>query len=329
MNMVSSHVDYLGIAKIGQPTDVLLMTTVVDVIGRDQERHRVRVFFDQGSQASFVSTNLVNQVSAQKLRDTHVTIQGFGTVSESRTVGVFQLDLIDRLGTHHRIAALQKSDMNLCIPPVPYPLVQRWRNRGVEISDPVGSKDDSQDIQILIGADYMNKFLLEKREIDGEVAWLSSFGWVLSGPSTVVRSNTDSHETVQVTFIQSQIETLWELEEPISDKKILPVFPLQKSDSRYEVGLLWKNESRPLDNKKQGTAQAIALRNKLVRDGTLRNYERVLVDEYLELGAIEREYSDQEGYYMPHHAVVRVIFNNKNQSSLQRISFQQRKRFIE
>ena len=30
--------------------------------------------------------------------------------------------------------------------------------------------------------------------------------------------------TVQVTFIQSQIETLWELEEPISDKKILPVF---------------------------------------------------------------------------------------------------------
>ena len=82
VNMVSSHVDHHGIAKIGQPTDVLLMTTVVDVIGRDQERHRVRVFFDQGSQASFVSTNLVNQVSAQKLRDTHVTIQGFGTVSE-------------------------------------------------------------------------------------------------------------------------------------------------------------------------------------------------------------------------------------------------------
>ena len=70
VNMVSSHVDHHGIAKIGQPTDVLLMTTVVDVIGHDQERHRVRVFFDQGSQASFVSTNLVNQVSAQKLRDT-------------------------------------------------------------------------------------------------------------------------------------------------------------------------------------------------------------------------------------------------------------------
>ena len=42
-------------------------------------------------------------------------------------------------------------------------------------------------------------------------------------------------------------------------------------DNRYEVGLLWKSESRPQaqDNKKQAVSQAIALRMRLVKENTL------------------------------------------------------------
>ena len=50
----------------------------------------------------------------------------------------------------------------------------------MELSDSVVGM--SKNIQILIGVDYINRFLIHKREEHGEVAWLSIFGWVLSGP---------------------------------------------------------------------------------------------------------------------------------------------------
>ena len=59
------------------------------------------------------------------------------------------------------------------------------------------------------------------------------------------------------------------MEEPIG-KKVIPAFPLKKDidDNRYEVGLLWKGESRPQDNKKQAVSQAIALRKRQVKENT-------------------------------------------------------------
>ena len=58
-------------------------------------------------------------------------------------------------------------------------------------------------------------------------------------------------------------------------------------------------------DRKQAISQAIALRKRLLRDGTLQEYKKVLIDEYFELGAIEEEHSTEQGYYMPHRAVVR------------------------
>ena len=261
VNMVSSQVDRTEGLR---PSEILLMTAVVDVLDSRQQRHKVRAFFDLGAQASFVSADLVEQVSPQKLRNAQVTIQGFGSSSESCSVGVFQLELIDCQGTHHKIAALQKTDLNLCIPPISSSVVARWQSRGVELSD--GVPGTSKNIQILIGADYINKFLIQKREEHGEVAWLSSFGWVLSGPSGG-SSPKESHDSVQVAYIHNRVETLWEVEEPVGrNKKCLPAFPLHKNNNRYEVGLLWKNEDRPQDNRKQAISQAIALRKRLLRD---------------------------------------------------------------
>ena len=150
------------------------MTAVVDVLDSRQQRHKVRAFFDLGAQASFVSADLVDRVSPQKLRNAQLTIQGFGSLSESCAVGVFQLELIDCQGTHHKIAALQKSDLNVCIPPVPSKVVACWQGRGVELSDPVAGM--SKNIQILIGADYINRFLIHKREDLGKLSGCLALG---------------------------------------------------------------------------------------------------------------------------------------------------------
>ena len=103
---VSSQVDRtVGLS----PSEILVMNTVVDVSDSRQQRHKVRAFFDLGALASFVSADLVEQVSPQKLRNAQVTIKGFRSSSESCSIGVFQLELIDCHGTHHKIAALQKN----------------------------------------------------------------------------------------------------------------------------------------------------------------------------------------------------------------------------
>ena len=169
--MVSSQVD----RPVGlRPSEVMLMTAVVDVLDRRQQRLKVRAFFDLGAQASFVSADLVDQVSPQKLRNAQLRIQGLGSSSESCAVGVSQPELIDCQGTHHKIAALQKSDLNLCIPPVPSEVVARWQGRGVELSDPVLGM--SKNIQILIRADYKNRFLIHKEKNMGKLPGCLALG---------------------------------------------------------------------------------------------------------------------------------------------------------
>ena len=70
--------------------------------------------------------------------------------------------------------------MNLDIPTISADVIQRWRDRGIEVSDHEG-KCDSENIQMLIGADFASTFMHDQKEVEGEVAWRTSFGWVLSG----------------------------------------------------------------------------------------------------------------------------------------------------
>ena len=98
-----------------------------------------------------------------------------------------------------------------------------------------------------------------------------------------------------------------------------PAFPLVASNGSYEIGLLWKGTARPDSNESQAYALAKSQMARLDRDGTRDAYDKVLLQEYSELDAIEREPKpDTEGYYLPHHAVirqkssttkVRVVFN--------------------
>ena len=102
------------------------------------------------------------------------------------------------------MTALEKNDLNLNIPPVSPVVIERWKNRGVELSENE-LHDDSRGIELMIGADYINKFLIEKKVVDGEAAWLSNFGWVLSGPTNIASSSNSKEkcetETVRVAFV--------------------------------------------------------------------------------------------------------------------------------
>ena len=168
----------------------------------------------------------------------------------------------------------------------------------------------------MLGADCVNRFLQEKEEVGGETAWRTEFGWVLSGPRN---QNSSINTVIQVANIQTDIETLWELEQPPKTVSVPPAFPMIKSGKSFKVGLLWKGEERPQDNKARAIAAVKSLVSRLKRNNTFEAYQDILMGEYKELGAIEKEPNpEQAGYYLPHHAVVRqdaattklrVVFN--------------------
>ena len=73
---------------------------------------------------------------------------------------------------------------------MPNEVVERWHHYGVEVSDrQENAQGCDANVQMLLGADCVNQFLRHKIERNGQVAWFSEFGWVLSGPQVTSRQN--------------------------------------------------------------------------------------------------------------------------------------------
>ena len=161
-------------------SNVRLMTAAVDVVGPNGKRKTVRAFIDQGGQTSFVMADLVRSMVAPKVKEVRFAIQGFSATTKNTNTSVNEMHVIYCAGTHLTMNMIKRKNLKLDIPVVSTELGQRWRSRGVEVSDSTG-RCPSEDIQILIGADFANQFLQEKKEVEGEVAWKTNFGWVLSG----------------------------------------------------------------------------------------------------------------------------------------------------
>ena len=112
----------------------------------------------------------------------------------------------------------------------------------------------------------------------------------------------EKKEAVNVHWVQSKIETLWEMESPLQ-RNDSPVFPMSFSQGRCQVGLLWKGDERPHNNRAQAIAVANNQINHRLKDQTENRqlYDEVLLTEYRQLGAIEQEPDpDSEGFYKPH-----------------------------
>ena len=274
------------------------------------------MFFDPGSQVSFVSTALVNAIGAPTVGSATVSLNGFGSAAKPTKANICALTMVDKESCEHTIHALQHDNLGLDLPRISCQTVQRWEEKGVQLSDKE-THSVSSVVHVLVGADYSNKFLHRKKLDVTECAWETDFGWVLSGISHDQPQKSDS---LKVAFVQSSLDCSWEMETPVEQSNNWPAFPMTSTNGRYTVGLLWRSEERPLDNRKQALASANSqVRRLSKRSGAREQYDDGLLKEYQDLGAVERELEpEKEGYYLPHHAVfkedstttkLRVVFN--------------------
>ena len=64
-----------SLTEMQTPTEVLLMTAAVQIIGENGRKFRTRAFLDPGAQASFVAAKFVEEAGLPGVRRTRVAVQ--------------------------------------------------------------------------------------------------------------------------------------------------------------------------------------------------------------------------------------------------------------
>ena len=206
--------------------DSILLQTAQAIVQSPQSNAnmRIRVIFDSGSQRSYITQHVKEQLNLNPGKRESLMIKTFGNTESAELRNCENVELIVK-----DLSQQFSTSVNLFVVPT--------------ICDPLGSQEidkakrnfaylsdielaDSSDgesgikIDVLIGADFYWKFFtgnIRQGEIGGPVASETRLGWVLSGPMPSSKSNLLSSVNLVSTHvlkIQSMVQPLVDYSEP-------------------------------------------------------------------------------------------------------------------
>ena len=308
-------------------TPVLLQTTRVRVLNPADPDNTLetRLLFDSGSQRSYVTNHLKDQLRLKKRSSDTLMIRTFGSTEERVQI----CDIVDLIITSRNGENLQFSFLSvpfICEPLMTQPLshvVESFPHlRELDLADTGGEAD----INVLVGVDIYWE-LVTGRVVHGQsgpTAIETSFGWVLSGPADVGMESvvylsthtlhTFTHSLTAGTNLDTQLMKFWDLEtlgiqrnEPYVYEEFTEMITFK--DGRYEVHLPWKEPRPPLEDHYQLSLDRLnsLLRRLRKTPELLREYNAV-IQEQLAKGIVELVPESEvisQSHYIPHHAVLR------------------------
>ena len=304
--------------SLGPGSSAALQTALAVVNGNDKVK--VRVLFDIGSQKTFVTPTVVERAKLQVVRKENLGIKAFGSETAERKLrDVVELDLrAARGGKRVKVEAyvVEKiSEISNCHVEI---VKSKYKHLAdIEFSDV--SDEISLQVDVLVGANFLWEFQ-GKQTIRGEknepVAVETTLGWVLSGPLNGESLLYDLNN-VNVTYVEanleSKVEQFWDLDTVgvREDKDIYTEFidDISYNGKRYSVGLPWKIGHKQLPpNFNASFTRLKSQIRKLKNTPTLLNECNKIIEEQEDLGIIEKV-TELEGaekvYYMPSQVVVR------------------------
>lgn len=316
---------------------VLLATARVWLENTSGHRISIRALLDSGSEATFVTERVIQQLKLPQ-RKVHVPITGLqgthtGNAANEVSVILRSHDLSIRRALS-RILVLPS--LTTLAPTVPN--TTSWPHLdGLSLADP-GLVRHSP-IDMIIGADLYGS-LLRDGTVHGPAstpsAQLTALGWVLIGsisPASVRQRQSVSVHTVTLETLGKMLEKFWEQNEVASQhiptpddaycESLFQITHGRDDSGRYSVRLPIKEGflTKLGDSYNSAVQQLISLERRLSKNDALREKYIQFLSDYLNQGHMKSASISNKStpsFYLLHHAVtkasdphgkIRVVFN--------------------
>lgn len=303
----------------------VLSTAVIHMYDKDNHRHEVRAFIDNGSMSCFMTDSLLRklQIKHTELQSSiiglnkqvlsHITKKCNATI-ESRT-SQFKANM-----TFYVVPEIVTLNSN--VPKLNIP-------KHVILADPEYYNPSS--IDILLGAEIFWE-LLEQDQISLGTGYPilqnTKLGYIVGGPTRGLNhKHTNSVEPIHCNLIadntvQDQLAKFWCLEEvPDNSKQVYSVEErlceqnfvenfTRMPDGRFSVAVpLKKPESCLGDSFNRAKQCFLSLERRLAKQPLLKQMYTDFMSEYIELGHMSETRSDMQTntkpFYLSHHGVLR------------------------
>lgn len=311
---------------VNQPGQILLATALVDVTSRQGSKHVYRALIDQGSQASFVSEDLVQTMGLKRVKINGV-VSGLSEGNTLQTKYMVEVQLKSRHNTNFTVlvkAYVLKAITNYL--PTQQVTVSNWPEfETLELADPGFGIPDK--IHLLLGAEVYGKIIDTGllKSPTGIIAQRTHLGWILSGDTSDIQPVKQKQIiSMHVCVCENEIlRKFWEIENETltSERKltkeeekcenIYKETTIRTETGRYKVHLPFKEDiETPVEKcgktKDIATSRFLQLERKFKHDTKLKEEYRRVIHEYQELGHMTlAEDNEEDVLYLPHHAVIR------------------------
>ncbi|GFW78767.1 DUF1758 domain-containing protein [Trichonephila clavipes] len=307
---------------------VLLQCVEAEIIGRSSS-DKIFCLFDNGSEKSFIKKNVSRRLGLKILGSERLNIFSFGCKTpKKQTCSKVEVRLRNILsGEETVIEALEIEEISKATLSLPNP--DAWaemESKGFRLTFSCNESSENCEISLLIGSDFYWSLTHRIKRLDSSlVAVETRLGWSLQGRCDE-RSDCTSVHLVhsEDESISTELRRFWEIESlgildkgsmtlGNGDEEILSEFDKSVNfvDGRYRVNLPWKPGMREAlqNNKTVARKRFEGLVRRFKCDHELFCEYKGVIDDYVREGIVERtscdSLLDSQGFYLPHHAVIR------------------------
>ena len=240
-----------------------------------------RILLDGGSDSSYIRSSLAEELGLPVVGTGTFSCIGFQErMEEPRQYDRVRVDLSSRFGDGHVAIDLWSTE-RVCAD-LPTPSLPKMP---LEMPELMADDFKGGEIDILIGIDNLYRIVLwEQVDIGGGLRAVDTvFGYVMHGRHTCADDCIDP--PCRRANHRCMIERLWDLDTVgIADKETYdssfsdscsPIW--SQGEGRYEMGLIWRSEDRPINNRTATAIRTQKMTEKLSED-KLRLYHNQMSD---------------------------------------------------
>lgn len=325
------------------PNNCVLLATALLRIHLNKKDIVVRALLDQGSESSFVISEIVKKFGIPtKKASVHISGISSSSGGISTRAATLQISSTAKPIHNFNVNALIIDNITGHLPSKSIHRSAWEHISQLELADP--KFDDPRPVDMLIGADVYAELIengLKKGPNGAPTAQKTKIGWILSGSlhkddsCAVSRTLTTSRSSTDAC-----LEKFWQLEE-ISTRKLPSTDDIQceqhfrdtyerSPDGKFIVKLPFKSSAELGSSRKMAELRLLQMEKRFARSHSFFEQYGNLYDEYLQMGhmeklsTIDQQRPTEECFYLPHHAVLkaestttklRVVFDGSCKSS--------------